>query len=203
MIRNLRYTIPVIWCMLTLASPTCEDDVSSGNKLPVDREALEIITEDLTAESLTRRNLDVFESRAVEKLWDYEDYLNIQYDRGLDKIFHDQAGESIKDLFANRSVPENPFHVKIDSGSYNSILFLVDSVDIIDPLKKEAAEIYTGSMQFNLEIYGIAGSDTFQLHTHLHQMGMLLQRRLKDFGEDSVLVWEVFLIDFRAHGNQD
>jgi hypothetical protein len=179
--------------MLTLASPTCEDNVSTDNRLQVDREALQVITEDLTSESLTRRNLDAFEYRAVEKLRDYADYLNILYDENLDEAFHHQAGVNIKDLFSGCSAPENPLPAGIDPGAYSSFRFITGSVDIIVPLEKKAEETYAGSMQFSLKILGITGSDTTDLYTSIHQTGMMLQKRLKDFGEDSMLVWEVLL----------
>ena len=178
-----------------LSSPTCVENGSPGDKLAVNRETLQVIAEDFTAESLTRRNLNAFEHKAVEKLWDYSDYLNILYNQNLDSAFRDQAGENIKDLFSGRSAPENPLPAEIDPESYSTLRFAVDSVDIIIPLQKKTKETYKGSMQYFQKISGISGSDTLILDLSLHQMGMILRMRSKNFGEDSVLVWEVLLSD--------
>ena len=50
-------------------------------------------------------------------------------------------------------------------------------------------------MQYSLKILGITGSDTLTLDSSLHRMEMLPQMRLKDFGENSLVVWEVLLSD--------
>ena len=193
--KSIKYLILLMASMLTLASPTCEDEVSSDNKVQLEQEALQAITEDFRTESLTKRNLDAFEYRALEKLMDYSDYLNIVYDQNLDEAFQYQASENIMDLFTGRSAPINPLPPRIDPGSYSSIKFLADSIEIIIPLEKQPTETYIGSMQYSLKILGITGSDTLNLDSSLHRMGMLLQMSLKDFGENSLLVWEVLLSD--------
>ena len=66
--RSLKYIIPLATGILTLASPTCEEEVSPGLKRQERLEELQLVAEDFRSESLTRRNLDAFEYRAVEKL---------------------------------------------------------------------------------------------------------------------------------------
>ncbi|MFC2115154.1 hypothetical protein ACFLTU_01670 [Bacteroidota bacterium] len=193
--RNLKNIILLASGLLTMASPTCEEEVSPKQRKQERLEQLQAVAGDLRSESLTRRNLDAFEYRAVEKLMDYADYLNIVYDQSLDETFHYQAGENIRDLFTGRSAPENPLPVSIDSGSYNSIKFLIDTIEITTPLERQSKEIYTGSMRYFQKILGITGSDTLNLDTSLHRMGILLQMSLKDFGENSLIVWEVLLSD--------
>jgi hypothetical protein len=191
--RSLRYIIMLAVCMLTLASPTCVDDVSFDKKVQLEREQLQAVSEDFSTGSLTKRNLIAFEHRAAEKLMDYNDYLSIVYDQNLDEAFHYQAGENIRNLFSGRSAPENPLPFGIDPESYTSIIFQLDTIEIIIPLEKQPEETYKGSMQYFQKILGITGSDTLNLDSSLHQMGMQLQMSLKDFGEDSLLVWEVLL----------
>jgi hypothetical protein len=193
--RELKYISMLFAGLLTLASPTCEEEVATEQKKQERLEHLQAVAWDLRSESLTRRNLDAFEFRAVEKLMDYADYLSIVYDQNLDETFRHQAGENILDLFAGRSAPENPFPRGIDPGSYSSIKFLVDTIEIIVPLERQSTGTYRGRMQYSLKIEGIKGSDTLNLDTSLQRMGMLLQMSSKDFGDTSLLVWEVLLYD--------
>jgi hypothetical protein len=193
--RKLKYPVLLTVCMLTLASPTCEDEVSPDGIRQAEREALQAVADDFRSESLTARNLDAFEYRAVEKLFDYADYLNIVYDQDLDETFHNQARENIKDLFVHRSPPADPLPGWIDPRSYSSIRFLIDSIEIIAPLEREPTEIYRGGLQYSQKIIGITRSDSLILDISIQQMEMLLQMKLKDFGENSLLVWEVLLND--------
>ena len=193
--RKLKNKLLLASGLLTLASPTCEEEVSPEHRRQEHLEHLQAVAWDLRSESLTRRNLDAFEYRAVEKLMDYADYLNIVYDQNLDETFHYQSSENIKDLFTDRSSPENPLPARIDLGLYSSIKYLIDNIEIIVPLEIQSKEIYRGSMRYSQKILGITGSDTLNLDTSNHQMEMMLQMILKDFGENSLIVWEVLLND--------
>ena len=125
---------------------------------------------------------------------DYADYLTIVYNNDIDTAFRNQAMENIHQLFAYRSAYEQPVPDHIIPGNYRSLQFIIDSIEIINPLERQVTETYKGRMQYSFQILGITATDTMNLDTSLHQMGMLLQMRLKDFGENSLLVWEVLLI---------
>jgi hypothetical protein len=191
--RTLKYLVILSGGMLTLASPTCEDEVSSDKEMQLKREALQAVAEDFRTESLTSKNLEAFESRAKEELMDYADYLNIVYDQNLDSVFRDRAGENIKDLFTGRSVPPCPLPAGVYPGSFSTIHFKVDSIEVISPLKKQPTETYEGGLQYSLNIYGIREQDTINLESSLCRMEIRLQMNLKDFGGDSLLIWEVLL----------
>jgi hypothetical protein len=191
--RTLKYLLILSGGMLTLASPTCEDEVSSDKEMQLKREALQAVAEDFRTESLRTRNLEAFESRAKKKLMEYADYLNIVYDQDLESVFRDQAGDNVKDLFTGRNAPSSPLPAGFDPGSFSIIKFRIDSIEVISPLKKQPTETYEGSLQYSLNIYGIREQDTINLESSLCRMGIRLQMNLKDFGVDSLLVWEVLL----------
>ena len=193
--RNLKYLLLITGALLTLAAPTCEDEVPSGSKYEAEREKLQAVTADFSKESLTARNLEAFEYRASEKLMDYADYMGILYNRNLDEAFRSQARENIMDLFSGRSAPLDPLPEGIDPEAYSSLQFVIDTIEILVPLEKQPTEIYEGRMQYSREILGIAGSDTLNLDSSIHQMGMILQMGLKDFGGKSLIVWEVSLAE--------
>lgn len=193
--KSIQYLALLALCMLILAAPTCEEDDSSRKTEQLEREKLQAVTEDFSSGSLTSRNLQAFEYRAAEKLMDYTDYLNIVYNQDLDGTFRSHANENIRDLFTGRSAPENPLPSGTDPRSYSSIELLVNSIEIITPLEKQVTETYRGSLQYRVKITGTAGSDTLILHSSINRMVMQLQMTLKDFGGNSLLVWEVLLHD--------
>ena len=81
----------------------------------------------------------------------------------------------------------------IEPGQYRSIQFCIDSIEIINPLYRQATETYEGSLQYSLQILGIQDRDTIILESANDQMNMVLQMCYKEFGEKSLLIWEVFL----------
>ncbi len=192
--RSLKYIILLAAGLLTLASPTCENEVSSEYRRQERFEALQSVSEDFRSESLTRKNLEAFEFKAVEKLMDYADYLGIVYNNEVDKSFRDQAQENINRLFTGRSAPEEPVPSHINPELYNSLQFLIDSIVIINPFYREVTETYRGSVQYSLQILGINSADTIILESSINKIEMILQMDYKEFGENSLLVWEVLLI---------
>jgi hypothetical protein len=154
---------------------------------------LNAVSEHFRSEVLTRRNLEAFEMKAMEKLMDYADYLGIDYDHNVDTSFRIQAQENIRQLFVRSAVPRPPVPSNINPDPYNSLQFLIGSAEVIKPLKREASETYTGSIRYSMQILGIISTDTTILDSSVHNMQMVLQREYKHFGKDSLLIWEVLL----------
>ena len=184
-------------CLLMLSAPTCEDNNSVGGELLSEMEELQSLTADFTAGSLTRANLEAFENKAVQKLKDYSDYLNIVHNPEIDETFRSRASESLRDLFEQRSIPENPVPGCTENQPYSYVGFIIDSVGITDPLEYQSEGSYRGRMQYYFSISGYTGSDTVNLYSSFEEMSMHLQMIKKDFGNDSVVVWEVLLASQR------
>ena len=178
---------------MVMAAPTCEDEL-----YPVDPRRdhiyrLEAVSDVFTSESLSDDNLEAFEFKAVEKLMDYADYLEIYYSNGYPASFREQARQNIAGFFNSDQNAEAALSHKSISGQYNSIQIMVDSVEIIEPLSREADTRYTGSMRYAEKILGPGPVDT-TLISHSHKsIEIILQMDYKDFGEQSLLVWEVLL----------
>jgi hypothetical protein len=191
--RLLKYVSLLAVCFLVMAFPPCEDE-----SYPVDARRdhiyrLEAASDVFTSESLSDKNLEAFEFKAVEKLMDYADYLGIIHSKGYAESSRQQARQNVAGFFKSDKNADAAISFKNISGPYDSFQILVDSVDIIDPLSREADTRHTGNMIYAETILGINTSDTVIIsHSH-RNMEIVLQMDYKDFGENSLLVWEVLL----------
>ena len=178
---------------MVMAAPTCEDEISQADTRINRLERLEMVSDDFTSESLSARNLEAFEFKAIEKLMDYADYLEIIYSEGFAESFREQARQNITGFFNTSEISETAIILKNISGSYNSYHIRIDPVDIINPLHRETDTRYTGSMSYDEMILGISSTDTILISHYQKTIGIILQMAYKDFGENSLLVWEVLL----------
>ena len=191
--KKLSYLLLSMAGILTLASPTCEGEKSSERGAGEKLESLQSAREDLVTPVLTRRNLGAFESRAVEKLEDYADYLGMVVDSGLDNSFREQARENLFGLFLEGAAPEPAYPPGIQGDGFAKLTFTIDSVTVLDPLEKENGINYRGKLQYRFHTLGIHAADTVLLRSSIEEMEMILQKRSKEFGDQRLQVWEVQL----------
>jgi len=191
--KNLSFILLSAAGFLTLASPTCVEEISPEQRIEERLETLRSVNEDLVAPALTRRNLEAFESRAVEKLEDYADYLGMVSDSGLDCSFREQARENLFGLFLEGTAPESTPPSDIPGDGFAKLAFMIDSVTVLDPLEIEKGKIYRGRLRYRFNTLGMFASDTILLRSSHEEMGMVLQKRSKEFGEKHLQVWEVQL----------
>jgi len=191
--RLLKYCILLTVCFLVMAAPTCEEEISpvDARRNQIDR--LEAVRDDFTSESLSDKHLEVFEFKAVEKLMDYADYLGIIYSEGYAASFRQQARQNLTGFFNTSENSAAALIPRSFSGSYQSCIILVDSVEIIDPLHRQTDTRYTGSMSYAEMMLGINNGDTIIFNQSHRTIEIILQMDYKDFGEKSLLVWEVLL----------
>ena len=191
--RLLKYSILLTFCFMVMAAPTCEDEIYQADTRRNQLERLEMVSDDFTSEALSDKHLEAFEFKAVEKLMDYADYLGIINSVGFAESFRQQAKQNITGYFSTSENAKIALIPKSISGSYNSCIFLIDSVDIINPLHRETDTRFTGSMRYVEKILDAGPADTTLL-SHSHKtIQIILQMDYKDFGENSLLVWEVLL----------
>jgi hypothetical protein len=191
--KMLKYSILTILCFWVVAAPTCEDEISPVDARMDHLARLETVSEAFTSESLSDDNLEAFEFKAVEKLMDYADYMGIIYGNDYAESFRGQARRNITDYFSVREYAETALNYTGVSASYDSHHFYIDSVEIIDPLQRETDTRYTGSMGYVERIRASNQSDTTLISHSRKTIGIILQMDYKDFGENSLLVWEVLL----------
>ena len=193
--RLLKYSILLAVCFLVMAAPTCEDEISTVDARSDHIFRLESVSDDFTSESLSAENLEAFEFKAIEKLMDYADYLGIIYSEGYAASFRQQARQNIFSFFNTKEYSEAALIPKSFTGPSNSYQIMIDSVDIINPLQWETDTRYTGSMSYDEMILGINTADTILISHSQKTIGIILQMDYRDFGENSLLVWEVLLAE--------
>lgn len=191
--KKLRYLLLSMAGVLTLASPTCEEGISPERRTEEKLETLQSAREDLVTPVLTRKNLGAFESRAVEKLEDYADYLGMVSDSVLDDSFREQARENLFGLFLEGTAPESTSPTDFPGDGFAKLTFLIDSVMVLHPLEIENGKDYRGRLQYRFHTLGIQAADTILLRSSIEEMEMVLQKRSKEFGEKRLQVWEVQL----------
>jgi len=179
--------------LLILASPTCVEEISPERRIEEKLEALQSAREDLVTPALTRKNLEAFESKAMEKLEDYADYLGMVSDSGLNNSFREQARENLFSLFLEGAAPESTITLSIHGDGFMKLAFVIDSVKVLDPLEKENGKNYRGRLRYRFHTLGIHPADTILLRSSQEEMGMVLQKRAKEFGDKRLQVWEVRL----------
>ena len=189
----LKYGSLLAAVFLILGAPTCESEVE-----PVDARRdhiyrLEAVSEVFASESLSEDNLEAFEFRAVEKLMDYADYLGILCSDGYEPSFRKQAGQNIDAMFDRGETPDAALIPESFDGSHRSYLILIDSVDVIRPLQRETHTRYTGNMGYVERIFVTGPGDTTLISLSRKTIGIILQMDYKDFGENTLLVWEILL----------
>ena len=189
----IKYSILITLCFWVVAAPTCEDEISPVDARMDHLPRLEKVSEVFTSASLSDDNIEAFEFKAVEKLMDYADYMGIIYGTDYAESFRRQARRNITAYFSTSLYAEMALNPKGVSEGYDSHHFHIDSVDITDPLKRETDTRYTGSMGYVERIRASNQSDTTLISHSRKTVGIILQMDYKDFGENSLLVWEVLL----------
>jgi len=191
--KVLKYSILLILCCWIVAAPTCEDEISPVDARKDHLARLETASKVFASESLSDDNLKAFEFRAVEKLMEYADFMGIIYSVGYAASFRQQARTNISKYFSTSEYADMALNPTGVSTTYDAYHFYIDSVDIIDPLRRETDTRYTGSLSYVERILVSNQTDT-TLFSHSHKtIGIILQMDYKDFGENSLLVWEMLL----------
>ena len=184
------------------------EDCADGNVEPTREDKLagmfQDIENDFVNEELTYETLHAFEKRAIQKLNDLADYLNIYADASLSEEFRLQAREMILGSFNS----ETDLQMYFDSLDFiedaeNTILYFtegegvfiteIDSINTTEFLHKQTISSYTGKLQFIQNIVRITSTDTVVANTFNHSFEIIISKNKKQFGDNFQDVWEVKL----------
>ncbi|MCX6246467.1 MAG: hypothetical protein NTW10_01930 [Bacteroidetes bacterium] len=146
----------------------------------IDTETKKLITE-FRADSLSVTMIQAFEATAVQKFYDYNDYLDILSDTTLATSFRDKTRKMINSLFIPGAEPVKPgrplslFRVKIKEGFH-----------------PDNDSVYTGRLGFTfvsprMPVY----SDLLIRDSAV--IDVFLVKHFKEFGKEKLRVWDVFL----------
>lgn len=200
-LRNPRWRVGLLLLLLSYGCATAYRE-DSANEMPAESALTEAdLNDQLTADRLSPAQLQAFELRAQQKLRDFFDYLTLVGDPSLDSTFRAEAAKQATDLFVNPQAvvrivaTEQPAKdraigpwLEALAQSDEAVTFLSGEPALSRPLTLGDSLQYRGELLMTLPSDGDAESEA-----RTYQVSVLVKRVAKDFGEDEMQVWEVFL----------
>lgn len=162
------------------------------------------IEDNFVGNELSPDVLSAFEKRAVQKLKDIADYMNIYGDSNLSKPFREQASQLIKETFYEQDDLRHFYNdLKLQEDTVNRILCFrenigtfkteIDSVFLSNNLRMTSFLQYRGEIQFSQRVFVIHNTDTIVENNYPYKLEILVLKTEKKFGDKSEDVWEVYL----------
>lgn len=154
-------------------------------------------------DELTPENLSAFEKRAVQKLSDLADFINIYADTSLSVEFRLQAKQMITKSFKSEKDLQSYYQcfsffadttsdVLYYSENAASFFTEINSIIITESFQKTTNSGYSGVLQFSHTIFNLFSGDSIVSNLSQHQIEILALKTEKDFGTSSQEVWEVY-----------
>ena len=174
-------------------------DVALAETAPTEAQ----LNDQLTADRLRPDQLRALEVRAQQKLRDFFDYLNLVGDPSLTSTFRAEAARQALLLFANprdsvRLTPAGHPPRTMTARQWldelvqsdEAVAFTVGEPTLSRPL------ILTDSLQYRGELSvttPVPDAEAASSEAQAYLVRVVVKRVAKDFGEDEMQVWEVFL----------
>lgn len=154
----------------------------------------------LMGDTISKENLQYFENRVIQKLVDFYDYLNILGHESFNSTIMGEVRSSAEKLFYNSQITINPYRIQPQENLLKSVELLIDenygdnalpvigilNVEITEGLHLLADGYFAGKMQFDIK-------NDMDAVIVTKEATFSLRKVEKKFGQESVLVWEVFL----------
>lgn len=146
------------------------------------------------ANSISAVQLQAFEKRAIQKLIDFGDYLEIIGNNTYEKSLREHAAELIYGLFVSAQANIGPMGTLSKvvtsrlSGKGRTAQVYVEEVSLNQPLRLLHNE-FSGELSFILKSGEIRTPHTAEI---------TLRQTTKKFGSETIGVWEVFLGEIKV-----
>lgn len=204
--RQLSKILSFLMLLFLLAAETCSDsnvEVTREDRLSGIYQNIEnvFINDELTPEILS-----AFEKRAIQKLNDLTDYMNIYANPDLDKQFRMQAGQMVRESFYSESDIQNLYReLELVEDTTTQILFSsgfknggfyktdVDSIIITENFRRQTFSTYKGELRFLQKEFRITSVDSLLIRTSIRHSEIIAIKTGKEFGSEIQTVWEVYL----------
>ena len=213
--RVLKISALVLVYLLTCAK-SCNDrqDSDNSNDLSQVNAAKDSISSAFSADTLSSAGLRALETTARYKLSDFSDYLRVFTDTNVSPAFRTKAGEMISNLFVSRDVwleiscsghrDEKGIRLKdmLDSEKKSRLVeagITSDSISVKQSLHRVNDTLLSGQLAFRIQCTHMKGQNRPLATAKDNVAEILVVKRLKIFGSDSLKVWKIFLGDFRRH----
>ncbi len=154
----------------------------------------------LFRDTIIATDLTLFESRAEQKISDYYDYLSIITNPDYDPEFRQQAMKMAADLFADGSIWDQKLISSTDTLTIDDFLnLLFKGQHTLDKLTLKSVEIIDHFRFIKPGLYHAKFNSTQKVNGAKSQksISVVLKQTEKEFGNQTKLIWEVFLKDIR------
>jgi hypothetical protein len=196
---------------LICTARTCTEDEEAAaerEKAQSDKliEEIEIL---FTSDTLTDHLLSGYETTATDKLNDFADYLKIISDTTLDAQFRQHAAELAGNLFIPGAIELRGWSKTFCVQEINTLEDLIQAnlsegtssrinpvrINVNDQFVRENDSTFTGTLSFYQEYFSPSDTDQTEDLSGPYIMDIYLNRKIKNFGTNQLVVWEVYLGD--------
>lgn len=200
------------WFILSSRSCGPEEEKKAGKEKADLEQSRERIRTEFEADILSEQSLRAFEINAKQKIMDYGDYLGIAFNKSLDTALRAEAERMISNMFTSEDIAldkhlglittNKTLKIKDAAGQhcvsgYESISFKIEHVRITKPLRQAGESCYTGQLNFSCTTVTCTDQDTINLGKEKLSALFYARKLPKAFGNDTLLMWSVFLGEIR------
>ncbi|MGK7393436.1 MAG: hypothetical protein ACNS62_02650 [Candidatus Cyclobacteriaceae bacterium M3_2C_046] len=180
--------ILIVWIGVSCASMNKEDNYLAEDTVQARKITSAAIESQFISNHLTSKNLDAFELRAIQKLEDFNDYLAIlthpQYDQELKLNAMQQASS----LFLHPGIDVNFSGISSLEHFLKTTLEHSSETPLLDISEIKVKEKLTPHSDLTYQ-----GLITFRENQQDKTARMILKKTPKQFGQENLQVWEIFL----------
>lgn len=202
--RAFTKILSFLMLLVLLTAEDCGNNSVATRKEDGLSEMFRNIEDDFGNDELSEVVMSAFEKRAIQKLKDISDYINICADTSLSVQFREQAKQMMQRNFTVEDEVRNFYKsLNLVEDTVNTALFylksgktlktVINSVEIRNHFQKESDSKYIGDIRFTQEMYLTNPMDTTCIATFQCRINMLAIKSTKNFGNKTEKVWEVYL----------
>lgn len=149
-----------------------------------------------------------FEARAIQKIHDFGDYINLLSNKNYDLKLRKRAIQMFEGLFFDKTVVVNDpekelinskkaaiqaYSKAILESKYSEIKVKITDIWLVEQLQPAKNNTYKGSISFKQENQYYTNKSLINSSIETKQVEVLLVKTTKNFGNKKEQVWNVFL----------
>lgn len=201
--RQFLHILSFLMLLIFLTAEDCSNSNVEMSRQQKQNEMFTSIENDFLTDELTSETLSSFEKRAVQKLEDLDDYLNIYLNPELEEEFRILAKNLVYSSFGSEDYL-NSFleNLEFAEDKQNLLLYHPEiqkrifiefgGVETSKRLHENSNQNYSGEVEFSQKIFEILKSDTVLLNDTKGKIEMIADKSLKEFGAKKQEVWEIY-----------
>lgn len=160
---------------MACSSASEERDMSDSKSAAMDSVAIMVNTKENTFldDSLSTEQLQIFSKRAIQKLYDYYNYMELLSDSTLEPSMREHTLNVLSKLIfeKNKILPDSILQQKL----------LISKIDSVSSIEKLNDTLYKGIIYYELS------------NRMITQSNFYIQKSTKTFGNEQKKVWEALI----------